>query len=564
MTFPTVIATAGGNYDSNATVVTINLPNGSNVSGRRILLFLTSDGAGETFSYPTGFTELIPEGGDGFTQGAAFRNTDGTEGWGATGATTVATISSVEQSCHTTYLLSGFGTDVPAISAAGTGSGTASNPPALNPAGWATEDTLWFAYTSLNGVNATTPRISAYPSSYTGTTNISAGGNGVVQGVAYRANATASEDPGVFTHDSTVWQAYTVGIRPSSVVSASGTLTGTLGALTLTSACATSRAGTLTGTLGALTLTSASTMTAKATLTGTLGALTISAAATNAATAAGTLTGTLEALTLTSANKLYISGTQSGTLGAVALTSANKLIIDADLASTLGDAALTSANKLYIDGDLAGTLDATTLTSANKLYISGTQAGTLGALTLSSEAFIGTVPVLGTLNSALGALTLNGEAKAFISASVTNAALANVTLESTSKTSRAASLDATLGAVTLTSNAVLPVAGNMAGTLGSIVLASTTALTVYGSLTGTLSGAALASTSTMSQSGISGQTDATLAMLVMLATGAIVLPPGLRKTYKHPGHNYKHPGHNYNSHGGDYHAGPNRNHKAGR
>jgi hypothetical protein len=225
MTFATVIAENGGNQSTDATDHTVNLPDGSNVAGRRILLFFTSDGSSETFTYPADWVEILAEGGSGFTSAIIYKNTLGTEGYPATGATITITVSSVEQSAHTSYLLSGFHTDAPAVSTGATGTGVSGDPDALNPAGWDVEDTLWFAYVSFNGVNSTTPRITVYPTSYTNTRSDLAngsGGHGVTTGVGRRENATASEDPSTFTSDTSVtWRAVTVGVRPAPLKSKS-------------------------------------------------------------------------------------------------------------------------------------------------------------------------------------------------------------------------------------------------------------------------------------------------------------------------------------------------------
>jgi len=221
MTFPTVIAVAGGNSVVNETSVTVNLPDGSDVSGRLLIVFFTSDGTGETFTFPAGFpwTELLVEGGTGFTSGVWFRRTTGTEGYPATGATITVTISSIEMSAHTSYLISGHhDSSNPEVSTATTGTSVNADPGALNPANWDVEDTLWFAFAALNGLSATTPRITAYPASYTnGRSDFAADGNGVTQGVARRENAVASEDPGAFTADTSgAWRAATVGVRPAA------------------------------------------------------------------------------------------------------------------------------------------------------------------------------------------------------------------------------------------------------------------------------------------------------------------------------------------------------------
>lgn len=223
MTFPTVIAENGGNTTTDATSITVNLPDGSNVTGRLLLLFFSSDGSGESFTYPAGWTTLLAAGGTGFTNGIAYHVITGSEGYPSTGATITVTITSVEQSCHTCYLISGQHTSsAPEVSTATTGTSTAPDAGALNPTNWDVEDTLWLAYCSANGTSSTAPRITVWPTSYTNTrSDISAGGNGCIQGVARRENAVASEDPAAFTISaSTGWRAATVGIRPAPAAAA--------------------------------------------------------------------------------------------------------------------------------------------------------------------------------------------------------------------------------------------------------------------------------------------------------------------------------------------------------
>ena len=220
MSFPTVIAENGGNSTTNQTSVTVKLPDGSNVAGRLLLCFFTSDGSGETFTFPSDFpwTSLMADGGTGFTNCVRFRRTTGTEGYPATGATITVTVSSIEMSAHTTYLISGHhaSTD-PAASTPTTGASVSPDAGACNPSGWDVEDTLWFTFCSLNGLSSSTPRVTGYPADYTnGRSDFAANSNGVTQGVARRQNAVASEDAGAFTSGtSSDWRAVTIAIRPA-------------------------------------------------------------------------------------------------------------------------------------------------------------------------------------------------------------------------------------------------------------------------------------------------------------------------------------------------------------
>jgi hypothetical protein len=220
MAFPVVAAVNGGNHASDVGTPfehTINLPSGI-ANGDLLVVFFTTDGSSESHSYPAGWTKLLAEYGTGYTGSIGCRVADGSEG-----STILVTLTSAEQSCHTSYRITGqFSSatvaDYIAASTIVTGTSAAPDAGALNPANWNVEDTLWITSCSLNGAGGSTPRITVYPTSYTdGRSDISAGGNGCVNGTARRENATSSEDAGAFTSDTVVaWGASTVGIRPAA------------------------------------------------------------------------------------------------------------------------------------------------------------------------------------------------------------------------------------------------------------------------------------------------------------------------------------------------------------
>lgn len=233
MAFPTVIAEAGGSA-GNSTSISVNIPDGSNVAGRRIIVFLNSDGA-ETFTFPAGWTQLYTHSLAAQTTDAWYHDTDGTEGYPGTGATITVGISTSESTAHISYLLGGFDTGTaPAAGTSASGGTTTPDPPALDPAGWATEDTLWFAVASSNGGT-----FSAGPASYTNfrTEQSGAGAADGVVATARRENAVESENPGTFTKDSAAqWTANTIAVRPSagtSVAISGNAATSAVGTLAL-------------------------------------------------------------------------------------------------------------------------------------------------------------------------------------------------------------------------------------------------------------------------------------------------------------------------------------------
>jgi CRP-like cAMP-binding protein len=145
--------------------------------------------------------------------GVYARRADGTEG-GTTvnfvtsaGELAVAHVYGVGQWCDSGTLAN----DVAAAVVIGTG--TAPDPPALDPAAWDVADTLWIAAYGAENLGGT----AAYPASYTdGRYDVSGGLVGRASTAsARRENAVASEDPGAFRNDFTQpWVAVVIGIRP--------------------------------------------------------------------------------------------------------------------------------------------------------------------------------------------------------------------------------------------------------------------------------------------------------------------------------------------------------------
>jgi hypothetical protein len=85
------------------------------------------------------------------------------------------------------------------------------DPPALNPANWDVEDTLWIAAAERD---TSTPSFTSYPASYTGAANTLQGD--LLLMTAHRQNAVASENPGAFGTDNGQSNAWTIAVRPAS------------------------------------------------------------------------------------------------------------------------------------------------------------------------------------------------------------------------------------------------------------------------------------------------------------------------------------------------------------
>jgi hypothetical protein len=194
MAFPTVDATA---TDGSATDQTgnhsVNIPAG-NVADALLIAIFGNDGSAVVSGWPSGWTTLVASTNNGATHRyeVRYKVSLGTE------TNCNLTTSAVESSASVTFLIKGWDKNTaPAAGSTITATTQTPNPPSLDPAGWATEDTLWIAVQSWD--DGRTAADTA-PTNYSGLTsarpNTAAGGCGAA--MAWRQNAAASEDPGTF------------------------------------------------------------------------------------------------------------------------------------------------------------------------------------------------------------------------------------------------------------------------------------------------------------------------------------------------------------------------------
>lgn len=237
MAFP-VIQTAdtkNGTVTSNSSSWTLTYPTNL-ASGDLILAFVATDGnstSGGAPGLPANWNSYYGHDGGGNVTGIiAAKISDGTE----TGTFSM-TLSASEQGGWRIFRITDwFGSGIPAtdsgltstakngdgLSVFGAGSASSTpNPPSLDPANWATEDTLWFATCHVD----TSRTISVFPLADLNTSDVSGGAGGATLGLCTLNDAVASKDPGTFTiSTSDDWVAATVAVRPAAAATAGGIL----------------------------------------------------------------------------------------------------------------------------------------------------------------------------------------------------------------------------------------------------------------------------------------------------------------------------------------------------
>jgi hypothetical protein len=216
MTFAQIAGTPVDTSAAAATAHTLNLPSGI-TAGEKLLVVIatrlqTAD-AFATFDSLSFNTVGISRNGTAQVIGVYERTAAGTEG-----TTTSVTLGVSAQINARVWRIS----NAQAIegTAANSASNTTIDPPALNPAGWDVEDTLWFTFVANN---VGTMDITGFPANYTTGKIFSNASGRPTLGYGYRELAAASEDPGVFTFDAaSPASAATVAVQPTAAAGWSG------------------------------------------------------------------------------------------------------------------------------------------------------------------------------------------------------------------------------------------------------------------------------------------------------------------------------------------------------
>lgn len=213
MAFTVVTTTSSGNGTSH----TVAIPDGA-ASGKRVEVWFSSDG-NPTITLPTGstwtryFTDVTVSDA---TLSVFYRDLDGTEGFSGTGDTISVSTSVTERTAHASYLISGHDTGTAPEGTSSTGTSETPDPPNLDPAGWASEESLWICGAGLRFAGSFT----AAPANYTNLLNLQTAGAdaGATIGSARRILDASAENPGGFTQNggSMLWVAGTTVHRPAA------------------------------------------------------------------------------------------------------------------------------------------------------------------------------------------------------------------------------------------------------------------------------------------------------------------------------------------------------------
>lgn len=215
---PTVTAPAGApaaiNSVTDTQVTTNQTSHPIAIYGRVVVPDLligvccVSGTATPTVTWPGGWTVInVPATGTTFLMSIAYKLAGASEaGFTITTAQLATSVTRIFQ------VKGAHPTTAPACGTEVVSTGTTPDPPALDPAGWDVEFTLWIPVLSIASA---TGAVSAYPASYiAGVGVISA--SGVSLAHAQRTNLTASEDPGAFTSSPSVsYRTNTIAVRPA-------------------------------------------------------------------------------------------------------------------------------------------------------------------------------------------------------------------------------------------------------------------------------------------------------------------------------------------------------------
>lgn len=235
MAFPTIPLVADGRVltgvqtGTSATRTFPNLSSLTKSSGDLLIAIIaayqTTATANAAFSgWTTGWTEFIDQSSSTtMAIGAAYKWSTGSE-TGTISVTQAATITG-DAAFIILAIPGAHSSTPPEASTIANGTSSMANPPLLDPTGWGAEDTLWIIVESSGetSVTGSFTGLAVQPANYTNPveTSISQDAVGGTQlGVAFRQLNATSEDPGVWSGDTSNARssALTIAVRPGITI----------------------------------------------------------------------------------------------------------------------------------------------------------------------------------------------------------------------------------------------------------------------------------------------------------------------------------------------------------
>lgn len=214
-----IVSTAhGADVTTNATSITVALPDGSNVAGRRLVVAVVKDGSGAV-TWPSGWT-VVNEGvgnGSALYVSVRYRDIDGSEGYPATGATITCTGESEEWGAYSA-LISGHDAGTAPEASSATGATANADYPSLTPS-WGSAENVWLIFGGWDAEpafgaaiipNGWQPYFSPDGDNTVGATN------GVTHSAGAKISTAATEDPAASTVGAEDWRLVTVAVRPAT------------------------------------------------------------------------------------------------------------------------------------------------------------------------------------------------------------------------------------------------------------------------------------------------------------------------------------------------------------
>ncbi len=261
-----------------------------------------------------------------------------------------------------------------------------------------------------------------------------------------------------------------------------GTASVTLGAVTLSSTGTVDVTGTASVTLGAVTLSATATAEAQGSLNTSVGAITVAAAGTvENPDLEGELTVTLGEVTLAATGTVDARGSLSTSIGVIALAAAGTADVAGALSASIGTITLTSTGTADVQGTLSRTIGTIALSATATSDIAGVLSSSIGSIAFAAEGIVGDAPVEGSLAVTLGAVTLSATGTAEARGTLT-ATIGTITLSAAGAAEIRGTASITLGAITSTATGSSDISGTLTATLGEITLAAAAGAEVQGQL----------------------------------------------------------------------------------
>lgn len=278
-----------------------------------------------------------------------------------------------------------------------------------------------------------------------------------------------------------------------------GTLSQSIGTITVSGAGTISIAGTLSQSIGTVSLSATGVTVVVGTLSQSIGTIGLSASGANLVS--GALSQSVGSVSLSALAQAIASGSLSQPVGSVSLSALAQAIATGELSSSVGALGLTGAAQAAVSGALGSSVGEVQISALGGVLVTGTLSSSIGELALAADGTVSGQEVFGTLDSSIGDIALSAATGVVDVTGMLDRSTGLVGLSGAGTVFLTGSLDQPVGDVVLTGQGSVQIVGALTLPVGDVTFTGQGQAVATGELDGQLGGVGLSASGAVTVTG---------------------------------------------------------------